>query len=103
MFSIFKKAALVGIGFSERAKELVEELAKKGEENQSSEALKIKAFLDSAEKGERELNQKIEEICKKVADKIKFPTQADIERLEKELSELAARLRRWEGAKPETK
>ncbi|HZR46516.1 MAG TPA: hypothetical protein VFA47_07425 [Candidatus Manganitrophaceae bacterium] len=103
MFSILKKAALVGIGFSERAKELVEELAKKGEENQSAEAVRIKAFFDSAEKGERELNQKVEELCKKVGDKIKFPTQADIERLEKELTELAARLRRWEGAQPETK
>jgi polyhydroxyalkanoate synthesis regulator phasin len=103
MFSILKKAALVGIGFSERAKELVEELAKKGEENQSNEALKIKAFLDSAEKGGRELNQKVEDLCKKVSDKIKFPTQADIERLEKELAELAARLRRPEGAQPETK
>jgi polyhydroxyalkanoate synthesis regulator phasin len=97
MFTLLRKAALVGLGFSERAKELVEELAKRGEENQSEEARRIKAFFESAEKGGHELNQKVEDLCKKVSDRVKFPTQADIERLEKELAEMAARFRRWEG------
>ncbi len=103
MFTLLKKAALIGIGFSERAKELVEELAKKGEENQSEEARRIKAFFESAEKGEHELNQKVEDLCKKISSRVKLPTQADLERFEKELAELAARLRRWEGAQPESK
>ena len=103
MFTLLKKAALVGLGFSERAKELVEEMAKKGEENQSEEAQRIKAFFESAEKGGRELNQKVEDLCKKVSGRVKFPTQADIDRLEKELAEMAARLRRWEGAQSGSK
>jgi polyhydroxyalkanoate synthesis regulator phasin len=103
MFTLLKKAALVGLGFSERAKEIVEELAKRGEENQSEEALKIKSFFESAEKGERELNLKVEDLCKKISSRVKFPTQADLERFEKELGDLAARLRRWEGAQPESK
>lgn len=103
MLTLLKKAAMVGLGFSERAREIVEELAKRGEENQSDEARRIKAFFDSAEKGGRELNQKLEDLCQKISGKIPFPTQSEIERLEKELADLAARLRRWEGSQPESK
>lgn len=99
MLTLLRKAALIGLGLTEQAKEMVELLAKKGEENQSEEAQRIRAFFDSAEKGGREINQKAEDLYQRLAGKIKVPTHADIERLEKELADLAAQLRRWEGSR----
>ncbi|MFQ5781415.1 MAG: hypothetical protein ACE5HN_11600 [Nitrospiria bacterium] len=98
MFTLAKKVALVGIGLSEQAKEVIGDLEKKGEESQHKDALSVKRFFDSAEKGERELCQKMEDLCKRVAGRIRFPTCPDIERLEKGLADLEAKFYRWEGS-----
>lgn len=98
MFSILRKAALVGLGLTEHAKEVVEELARKGEASQSEEAQRLKSFFASAEKGEQELNQKLSDLGQRIAGGIRFPSRADLDRLEKELSELAAQFRRWEAS-----
>ncbi len=101
MFTTLRKAALIGLGLTEHAKEIFDELAKKGEASQSEEAQRVKAFFDSAEKGEHELNQKMSDLGKKISDNIRFPSRTDIERLEKELADLAAQFRRWEASRRE--
>lgn len=99
MLTVFRKAALIGLALTERAKEVADDLAKKGEESQSEEARRIKAFFESAQKGEQELNQKMSDLGKKISESIRFPSRADIDRLEKELSDLAAQFRRWEATR----
>lgn len=101
MFSTLRKAALIGLALTERAKEVADDLAKKGEESQSEEARRIKAFFESAQKGEQELNQKMTDLGKKISENIRFPSRADIDRLEKELADLAAQFRRWEASRRE--
>ncbi|MBI3804872.1 MAG: hypothetical protein HY282_14035 [Nitrospirae bacterium] len=101
MFTTLRKAALVGLGLTERAKELCEELARKGEANQSDEAQRLKSFFESAEKGEHELNQKLSDLGKRIAGNIRFPSRADLDRMEKELADLAAQFRRWEASQRE--
>lgn len=90
MFTMLKKAALVGLGLTEQAKETVSALAKKGEENQSEEAVRLKALFESAEKGERECSQKLDDLCQRIAGGVKLPMRADIDRLKKEVADLTA-------------
>ncbi|MBI3358227.1 MAG: hypothetical protein HY201_05340 [Nitrospirae bacterium] len=92
MFTTLKRAALIGLGVSERAKEALDTLAQKGEANSSEGARKIRAFLESGEKVEAECSQKVEDICNRVAQTIRIPSRADIERLEKGLADLAAKV-----------
>lgn len=99
MFTLAKKVALIGIGLSTQAKEVISELEKKGEESQNKDALRLKSFFDSAEKGEREWCQKMDDLCKKVSGRIKFPGCSDFERLEKGLTDLEARFHEWEASR----
>ncbi len=102
MFTLLKKAALVGLGVTERAKEVLDDLSKKGEENQSDGANKLKSFLESGERIEAECNQKIEDVCKRVTRSVRIPNRADIERLEKGLADLAEQVRDVSGQKQKT-
>ncbi|MFY9269136.1 MAG: hypothetical protein WAO55_05225 [Candidatus Manganitrophaceae bacterium] len=97
MLTTLKKAALVGLGFAERAKELVDELAKRGEASQSEEARRVRSFFETAEKGGKEFGQKCSDVGKRIAGTIRIPSRADIERLEKELADLTAQFHRWEA------
>ncbi len=102
MFGIAKKAIYVGLGLSGRVKEVVEELVTKGEENQSSEARRVKAFFETVEnrceRRKDDLDQKMGELCSRVVNKVSLPTKDDFNRLEKELHELSGRFRQWEGS-----
>jgi polyhydroxyalkanoate synthesis regulator phasin len=101
MFTTLRKAALIGLALTERAKEVADELAKKGEASQSEEARRVRAFFESAEKGGHEFNQKMSDLGKRIAGNVRFPSRADIDRLEKELADLAAQFRRWESSRRE--
>lgn len=96
MFSLCKKAALIGLGLSERLEERLTELAKKGEESQNEGALRVKAFFESGEKRERAMKETADKLCKRLSNKIPLPTRDDFSRLEKEISALADRLRQSE-------
>ncbi len=90
MFTTLKKAALVGLGLTQQAKETVSALARKGEENQSEEAVRVKAFFESAEKGEHACSQKLDDLCQRITRGVKLPMRTDIDRLKKDLADLAA-------------
>ncbi len=98
MLTTLKRAALIGLGVSESAKETLEGLAKKGEQNSSEGAKQIRGFFESGEKVEAECRQKMEDICKRVAQTIRIPSRADIERLEKGLADLADKVYRMTPA-----
>lgn len=99
MFTLAKKVVLIGIGLSVQAKEVISELEKKGEASQNKEALRLKSFFDSTEKEERDWCRKVDELCRKVSGRIKFPGCSDFERLEKGLSDLEARFHAWESSR----
>jgi len=101
MFSrAIKKAAFVGLGLSGRVKEVVDELVTKGEENQSSEARRVKAFFEAienrCENRKEEISQRAADLCNRVVTKASLPTKDDFNRLEKELHELGSKFRHWE-------
>jgi polyhydroxyalkanoate synthesis regulator phasin len=92
IFTTLRYAAFIGLGISERAKEVLDELAKKGEANSSAGAKKIRAFFEQGERVEKECNQKAEDIFSRVAQTIRMPSRSDIERLENNLSKLAEKV-----------
>jgi len=98
MFSMTKKAALVGIGFSERLKEVIAEFKKRGEDSQGKEALRLKRFFESLEKGEEGCVQLKDRLRTQISDKICLPKREDITRLEREISDLARKFRQWEAS-----
>ena len=89
MVALLKKAVLVGLGATERAKDVLEGLSKKGEENQSDCAKQIKSLFEFSERVEAECNQKIGDVLKRVSNCVRVPSWSDIERLEREIAHLA--------------
>jgi len=92
ILTTLRRAALIGLGVSEWAKETLDVLAQKGESNPSSEAKKIRAFFESGEQMEKECCQKMEDVGNRVAQTIRMPSRSDIERLEKGLAGLAEKV-----------
>ncbi len=99
MFDIVRKALLAGLGAQEKAKELVEDLVKKGELNQSDGAKLIKEVMEKAEKGTEEIDKKVGAIVQKTLEKLNLPNRKDIEALEKNVQELTNRIKRIEETK----
>lgn len=96
MLEIVRKALLAGLGAQEKAKELVEELVKKGELSQGEGAKLMKEVMEKAEKGGEEVDKKMGGIVQKTLEKLNLPSRKDIESLEKKVQELSNRLKSLE-------
>ena len=96
MFDMVRRALLAGIGAQEKAKELIEDLVKKGELNQSEGAKLLKEVMEKAEKGGEEVDKKVGDVVQKTLDKLNMPSRKDIEALEKKVQELTNRLKKLE-------
>ena len=99
MLDIVRKALLAGLGAQERAKELVEELVKKGALNQSDAAKLMNEMMAKAEKSGEEIDKKIGEIVEKTLDKLNLPGKRDIERLEATIQALSNRVKALEESR----
>jgi polyhydroxyalkanoate synthesis regulator phasin len=102
MVTLLKKAVFVGLGATERAKDILEDLSKKGEQSQSDSAKQIKSFFEFSERVEAECNQKIGDVIKRVSTCVRVPSLRDIERLEKEIANLADQVHRGKQTSSET-
>ncbi len=84
--------AYLGIGAVVKTKEIINELAEKGKQNQGPTAKWAKDCLDGLEG----VGDKVEKELKPCLDKFykaaNLPTRSDLERLEKKIQELSARL-----------
>ncbi len=89
MVTLLKRAVFVGLGATERAKDILEDLSKKGEESQSDCAKQVKSLFEFSERVEAECSQKIGDVIKRVSTCVRVPSWSDIERLEKEIANLA--------------
>jgi len=76
----------MGVGMAEWARGLADRLAQKGEASQSVEAEKVRAFVDTIEKGGEELRHKVDDLKGRLC--CCLPTRADVERIEKKIDDL---------------
>ena len=98
---IIKKAMLVGLGAQEKAKEFVEELVKAGELSKSEASTLVKEWTSKAEESTKEFDKRVKDTVGTVLEKLNIPSRDDMERLEKKVQTLNARLKKLEGGASE--
>jgi polyhydroxyalkanoate synthesis regulator phasin len=98
---IIKKAMLVGLGAQEKAKEFVEELVKAGELSKSEASTLVKEWTSKAEESTKEFDKRVKETVANILEKLNIPTREDMEKLEKKVQALNARLKKLEGGASE--
>lgn len=96
MFSLIKKGIFFGIGMQEKARELAEEVMKRGERSEGKTAKRIKEMVDRGEKDFDDMRQKFRDIACKCVERANIPTRTDIDKLEKEVKDISMRLGRVE-------
>jgi len=98
---IVKKAMLVGLGAQEKAKEFVEELVKAGELSKSEASTLVKEWTSKAEESTKEFDKRVKETVANILEKLNIPSREDMEKLEKKIQALNARLKKLEGGASE--
>jgi len=94
---VIKKAMLAGLGAQEKAKEFVDELVKAGELSKSDASSLVKEWVSKAEEGRKDLDVKIKDAMAAAMEKLNIPSRDDIEKMEKKLQNISARLTKLEG------
>lgn len=92
LFDVVKKALLAGLGAQEKVKELVEELAKKGEISKSQGAKIVKAWTEKADKRRENISKNLSELINTTLTKMNLPTKKDIQELNKKIDTLTKKL-----------
>ncbi len=94
---VIKRAMFAGLGAQEKAKEFVDELVKKGELSKSEGATVIKEWVSKAEENTKDMDLKLKDAITAAFEKLNIPTRDDLERLEKKMPNLSARISTLEG------
>ncbi len=94
---VIKRAMLAGLGAQEKAKEFVDELVKAGELSKSDGASLVKEWVSKAEEGRKDLDARIKDAMAAAMEKLNIPSRDDIEKMEKKLQNISARLAKLEG------
>lgn len=94
---MLKKAMLAGLGAQEKAKEFVDELVKAGELSKSDGATLVKEWASKAEESTKDIDLKIKDAIGGAFEKLNIPTRDDLEKLEKKIQGISARLSKLEG------
>jgi polyhydroxyalkanoate synthesis regulator phasin len=94
---IIKRAMLVGLGAQEKARDLVDELVKAGELSKSEAATLVKEWASKAEESTKDMDLKVKDTIAAVFEKLNIPTRDELDKLEKKIQGIAARLSKLEG------
>jgi polyhydroxyalkanoate synthesis regulator phasin len=95
---IVHKALMVGIGVPEKLKDLVDELVQKGELSESQGAKLVKECSEKVTKSGEDISRSITEIVDKTLEKMNIPTRDEVEKLNRKVTTLAARIKKLEEA-----
>jgi polyhydroxyalkanoate synthesis regulator phasin len=98
---IIKKAMLAGLGAQEKAKEFIDELVKAGELSKTEAASLVKEWVSKAEESTRDLDTKVKDAIANAFVKLNIPSRDAIEKLEKKVQNLSAKIDKLEGGKGE--
>ena len=94
---VIKKAMLAGLGAQEKAKEFVDELVKAGDLSKSEGATLVKEWASKAEESTKDIDLKIKDAIGGAFEKLNIPNRDDLEKLEKKIQGISARLSKVEG------
>lgn len=94
---VMKRVMLAGLGAQEKARELVDELVKAGELSKSDGATLVKEWASKAEESTKDMDQKVKDAIAGAFERLNIPTRDDLERMEKKIQGIAARLAKLES------
>src|SRR6267154_1849166 len=92
MVEIMRAVAHLGIGAMVKTKELLEELAEKGKQNQGPSAKWARDCFDRLEGVTEKVEKELKPCLDKFYQAANLPSRSDLERLEKKIQELSSRL-----------
>lgn len=101
IFDAVRNALLAGFGVQEKVKEFIDDLVKKGELSESQAAKLVKEWSEKADKTSDQLSKSLSDLVNKTMEKMNLPTREDIEKLNKKVQTLSARVKKLEGIKEE--
>lgn len=97
MEGLFKKLILAGIGAldltREKAEEILEELAKKGEIASEEKGDLLKEIVKRGEEQKEQIEGKVEKVIEKVISRTRIATVNDIKRLEEKIEKLERKIK----------
>jgi polyhydroxyalkanoate synthesis regulator phasin len=99
LFDIIKNALLAGYGVQEKVKEFIDELVKKGELSESQGVKLVKEWSEKAEKNTEDISNSLNDLLKKAVEKMKIPSQEEIDSLNEKINALSVRVKKLEGTK----
>jgi polyhydroxyalkanoate synthesis regulator phasin len=94
---IIRKAVLAGVGAQVKTKEFIEDLVKTGELSKDEGAALVKEWISRAEQSAKDSDFKIKDAIAAAFEKFNIPTRDDLERMEKKIQSLSARLAKIEA------
>lgn len=98
-FDVVRSALLAGFGVQEKVREFIDELVKKGELSESQGAKLVKEWTEKADKSSEQFTKSLSDIVAKTMEKMTLPTREDIEKLDRKIEDLSARISRMEGTR----
>ena len=101
VFELVRKAMLASLGAQERAKEFVDDLIKRGELSKSEGATLLKEWMHRVEQSSKEMDARVKDLVRKNLERLNLPTREDMDKLNRKVQALAARVRKLEGTERE--
>lgn len=101
LFDVLRNVVMAGFGVQERVREFIDELVKKGELSESQGAKLVKEWTETANKSTDQFTQSFSDLVTKTMEKMNLPTKEDIEKLNKKIQNLSARIKKLEGVREE--
>lgn len=95
---IVHKALMAGLGVPEKINELIDELVKKGELSESQGAKIVRECSDKVNKTGEEVSKTVSDLINKTLEKMNIPTREDVEKLQKKITALNAKVKKLEEA-----
>jgi polyhydroxyalkanoate synthesis regulator phasin len=94
---IIKKAMLAGLGAQEKAREFVDELVKTGELSKGEASSLVKEWVSKAEESKKDFDVRLKDGIMNTLERLNIPTGDDMEKIEKKLQHLSARIAKLEA------
>ncbi|MBI5740607.1 MAG: phasin family protein [Nitrospirae bacterium] len=95
---LWHKTLMAGLGVPEKMKEMIDDLVKKGELSESQGAKFVKEWSEKAGKTGDDISKSMTDLINSTLEKMNIPTKEEVEKLERKVTALSARVKKLEGA-----
>jgi len=94
---LWHKTLMAGLGVPEKMKEMIDDLVKKGELSESQGAKFVKEWSEKAGKTGEDVGKSLTDLINATLEKMNIPTKEEVEKLERKVTALSARVKKLEG------